>query len=110
VKKYQAPSNDPCTGNPKCLGITNVPLLNNIRRKLIDPSTPSSATSKTALDGSKMDLVFSDEFNTDGRTFWPGDDPYFTAVNIWYGVTQDLEVSRVLRSCRLARLIVLVVV
>ena len=36
---------------------------------------------------------FSDEFNTDGRTFYPGDDPYFEAVDIWYGVTQDLEVG-----------------
>lgn len=38
-------------------------------------------------------LQFSDEFNTDGRTFYDGDDPYFQAVDIWYGVTQDLEVS-----------------
>jgi hypothetical protein len=35
---------------------------------------------------------FSDEFNEDGRTFYAGDDAYFTAVDIWYGVTQDLEV------------------
>jgi len=35
---------------------------------------------------------FSDEFETDGRSFYPGDDPYFTAVDLWYGVTQDLEV------------------
>lgn len=35
---------------------------------------------------------FSDEFQTDGRTFYPGDDPYWTAVDLWYGVTQDLEV------------------
>lgn len=36
---------------------------------------------------------FSDEFETDGRTFYDGDDPYFQGVDIWYGVTQDLEVS-----------------
>jgi hypothetical protein len=24
-----------------------------------------------------MKLVFSDEFNTDGRTFYPGDDPFW---------------------------------
>lgn len=34
---------------------------------------------------------FSDEFNTDGRTFYDGDDPYFQAMDIWYGVTEDLE-------------------
>ena len=39
-------------------------------------------------------MKFSDEFNTDGRTFYDGDDPYFEAVDIWYGVTRDLEVSR----------------
>jgi len=26
-----------------------------------------------------MELVFSDEFNTDGRSFFPGDDPYWEA-------------------------------
>lgn len=35
---------------------------------------------------------FSDEFNTDGRTFYDEDDPFFQAVDLWYGVTQDLEV------------------
>jgi hypothetical protein len=35
---------------------------------------------------------FSDEFNLDGRTFYSGDDPYWTAVDLWYGVTGDLEV------------------
>jgi len=38
-------------------------------------------------------MQFSDEFETDGRTFYDGDDPYFQGVDIWYGVTQDLEVS-----------------
>lgn len=36
---------------------------------------------------------FSDEFNKDGRTFYDGDDPFFQGVDIWYGVTRDLEVS-----------------
>ncbi len=57
----------------------------------MDPDTPKSALTKTAPDGTKLKLVFSDEFNTDGRTFYPGDDPYFQAVDLWYGVTQDLE-------------------
>jgi hypothetical protein len=33
-----------------------------------------------------MHLVFSDEFNTDGRTFYPGDDPYWEAVDLHYWV------------------------
>jgi hypothetical protein len=31
-----------------------------------------------------MKLVFSDEFNTDGRTFYPGDDPYWEAEDLHY--------------------------
>lgn len=57
-----------------------------------------------------MELVFSDEFNTDGRTFYPGgsfpsihssapnfiellfiDDPYWEAVDLYYWSTGDLE-------------------
>ena len=65
--------------------------MKNIRRSLIDPDTPANVQTKTAADGTKLKLVFSDEFNTDGRTFYPGDDPFFTAVDLWYGVTRDLE-------------------
>lgn len=46
---------------------------------------------KNSKTGGTMNLVFSDEFNDPGRTFYPGDDPYFAGVNLWYGVTQDLE-------------------
>jgi beta-glucanase (GH16 family) len=67
-------------------------LLNNVRRGLIDPDTPASAKTRTStFDGSTLNLVFSDEFNHDNRTFYPGDDPYWTAPNFWYGATQDLE-------------------
>jgi hypothetical protein len=38
-------------------------------------------------------IQFSDEFNTEGRTFYDGDDPFYQAVDLWYGVTQDLEVA-----------------
>jgi beta-glucanase (GH16 family) len=48
-------------------------------------------TRRSAFDGSTLNLVFSDEFNDDNRTFYPGDDPFWTAPNIWYGATQDLE-------------------
>lgn len=67
-------------------------LLKNIRTGLIDPDTPQRAkTRKSTFDGSTLELVFSDEFNQDGRTFYEGDDPYWTAPNIWYGATKDLE-------------------
>jgi beta-glucanase (GH16 family) len=36
-------------------------------------------------------LVFSDEFNLDGRTFWPGDDPFWEAQNMNYWQTGNLE-------------------
>ncbi len=29
-------------------------------------------------------LVFSDEFNEEGRSFYPGDDPYWEAVDLHY--------------------------
>ncbi|KAF9477276.1 beta-glucan synthesis-associated [Pholiota conissans] len=57
----------------------------------IDPDTPESAKSRTGFDGLQYELVFSDEFNQDGRTFYPGDDPFWEAVDLWYGSTQDLE-------------------
>ncbi|KAE9400307.1 glycoside hydrolase family 16 protein [Gymnopus androsaceus JB14] len=52
---------------------------------LIDIETPENAKSfPSYMDGSEWKLVFSDEFNTDGRTFYPGDDPYWEAVNLNY--------------------------
>ncbi|KKY27444.1 putative betaglucan synthetase [Phaeomoniella chlamydospora] len=83
--------NDPCAGNSDCLDVGKRSLLANIRTSLVDPDTPDDAKTKTASDGSTWHLVFSDEFSTSGRTFYPDDDPYFTAVDLWYGVTQDLE-------------------
>jgi beta-glucanase (GH16 family) len=85
----------PCTNNPLCIaGKQNEPLLSNLRRGLIDPDTPKEVMTRTSYDGTKQVLVFSDEFNTDGRAFYDGDDPYFQAVDIWYGATMDLEVSQ----------------
>ncbi|CAD6977463.1 unnamed protein product [Tilletia controversa] len=61
-------------------------------RGLIDQDTPASAMNKTSSDGKrKMKLVFSDEFNEDGRTFFEGDDPYWTAVDLHYWGTHDFE-------------------
>lgn len=67
------------------------PLLRNIRTGLIDPDTPKSAMTRRSINGEDLQLVFSDEFNTPNRTFYPGDDPFWTGANLWYGGTQDLE-------------------
>ncbi|KAK0211292.1 glycoside hydrolase family 16 protein [Desarmillaria ectypa] len=61
-------------------------------RGLIDVDTPASAhTKKSRKDQSEWRLVFSDEFNTDGRTFYPGDDPYWEAVDLHYWATNNME-------------------
>jgi len=36
-------------------------------------------------------LVFSDAFNVPNRTFFPGDDPYWEVVDLWYRPTNDTE-------------------
>jgi beta-glucan synthesis-associated protein KRE6 len=55
---------------------------------LIDLETPTSAYTRPAWTGNTdMELVFSDEFNTDGRTFYPGDDPFWEAVDLHYWVS-----------------------
>ncbi|KAL8797148.1 MAG: hypothetical protein Q9195_000615 [Heterodermia aff. obscurata] len=90
VKKYTDPP-DPCKSDINCIGDGKAPLLKNMRTNLIDPDTPKAAHTKKVADGTTWNLAFSDEFNTDGRTFYPGDDPYFQAMDLWYGVTQDLE-------------------
>ncbi|KAG9019307.1 hypothetical protein FRB90_004020 [Tulasnella sp. 427] len=59
---------------------------------LIDKDTPKDAyTVKSSYDGSELQLVFSDEFNVDGRTFYPGDDPFWEAVDLHYWQTNNLE-------------------
>ncbi|KAG8864942.1 hypothetical protein FRB96_003529 [Tulasnella sp. 330] len=58
---------------------------------LIDPQTPESAKTRTGVDGEDYELVFSDEFNTDGRTFYEGDDPFWEAVDLNYWATADYE-------------------
>ncbi|KAF8312546.1 glycoside hydrolase family 16 protein [Clavulina sp. PMI_390] len=58
---------------------------------LIDTDTPSSVKTRTGYDGKKYNLVFSDEFNTDDRTFFPGDDAFWEAVDLHYWPTGDLE-------------------
>lgn len=75
--------------------------------QLIDPDTPPEAYTHKSLDtGEEWDLVFSDEFNEDGRTFYNGgldnstnaylsrvigDDPFWEAVDLHYWQTNNLE-------------------
>ena len=53
---------------------------------LIDVKTPQEAYTKPSFADSndQWELVFSDEFEVDGRTFYPGDDPFWEAVDLWY--------------------------
>jgi beta-glucanase (GH16 family) len=53
---------------------------------LIDLETPQEVHTKPSYHdpSQEMQLVFSDEFNTEGRTFYPGDDPYWEAVDLHY--------------------------
>ena len=67
------------------------PLMENVRSGLIDPDTPQSAMTAPGVDGEDLVLVFSDEFNDQNRTFYPGDDPFFYAFDGWYGATKDLD-------------------
>lgn len=71
-------------------GTGQVPDIPNLP-KLIDLTTPDSVKTRTGFDGQKYNLVFSDEFNTDGRTFWPGDDPFWEAVDLHYWQTTNFE-------------------
>lgn len=67
------------------------PLLNAIRTDLVDPDTPADVLTRKTTKGETWKLVFSDEFNAEGRTFYEGDDQFFQAADLWYGGTQDLE-------------------
>ncbi|KAH3672990.1 hypothetical protein WICMUC_003943 [Wickerhamomyces mucosus] len=67
------------------------PTLGAIRTSLIDPDTPSDAYTRTSRTGETWSLAFSDEFNAEGRTFYAGDDQFWTAPDIHYDATKDLE-------------------
>lgn len=62
---------------------------------LIDPDTPIEAYEMESLysrnSKKKFKLVFSDEFNVDGRSFYPGEDPFWEAVDLHYWQTGNLE-------------------
>jgi len=73
-------------------GTGQVPAITG-RFTLIDQDTPQSAYSLPPFTatGPEWQLVFSDEFNTDGRSFYPGDDPFWEAVDLWYWQTALLN-------------------
>ncbi|KAJ7225676.1 beta-glucan synthesis-associated protein [Mycena pura] len=56
---------------------------------LIDPLTPADALTIDSFTspGTKLELVYSDEFETDNRTFYPGQE----AVDLHYWATNNLE-------------------
>ena len=60
---------------------------------LIDIETPRELWTRPSFYDSsqELQLVFSDEFNTEGRSFYPGDDPYWEAVDLHYWQTGNLE-------------------
>ncbi|KIM32090.1 glycoside hydrolase family 16 protein [Serendipita vermifera MAFF 305830] len=59
---------------------------------LIDKDTPQELYTKASpVDGRTMQLVFSDEFEVEGRSFYPGDDPFWEAADLYYWGTKDLE-------------------
>ena len=68
------------------------PILGAIRTSLVDPDTPDYALTRDSVLGQgKLKLVFSDEFNTDGRTFYENDDQFWQAADFHYAATSDLE-------------------
>ncbi|TFK43746.1 glycoside hydrolase family 16 protein [Crucibulum laeve] len=75
---------------PRINSTGQVPSMGNFG--LIDQDTPLQARRKaSAKDGTEMILVFSDEFNTNGRSFYPGDDPYWEAADLHYWATNNKE-------------------
>ncbi|CAM0135235.1 unnamed protein product [Umbelopsis sp. WA50703] len=60
-------------------------------RSIIDPDTPLAVRTRQSLYGETWNIAFSDEFNQNGRTFYPGDDPFWEAVDLHYWLTDDLE-------------------
>jgi len=68
-----------------------IPSIGNFHT-LIDKDTPQSAYTHTSLEtGEVWELVFSDEFDSPGRTFYNGDDPYWQAEDLHYWGTNNLE-------------------
>lgn len=66
--------------------------LSELSRSLVDPDTPEEArTTINSHNNKTMRLVFSDEFNRDGRSFYPGEDPFWVAEDLNYWQTKNYE-------------------
>ncbi|KAI8050410.1 beta-glucan synthesis-associated [Syncephalis plumigaleata] len=63
----------------------------NPGNKWVDPDTPQEARRKRMEDNTEYQLVFSDEFNQDGRNFRPGQDKIWEALDLWNWQTGDME-------------------
>jgi hypothetical protein len=79
-------------------------------RNMVDADTPSDAMTRASwTDPSKtLKLIWSDEFNTDGRSFYPGDDPFWEAQNLNYWQTGDEEWYGVCSTTVSARCLLLI--
>jgi beta-glucanase (GH16 family) len=96
VSGYETPLDELSTPHPGTkdwawVNDKKYPLFHRMRASVIDPDTPAHVMRKTGEFGDEFELVFSDEFNDNNRTFYEGDDPYFFAPDIWYGATQDVQ-------------------
>lgn len=58
----------------------------------VDPDTPQERYTWKTSRGDTWDLVMSDEFNTPGRSFRPGDDHLWTSIEKPDGVNDAMEV------------------
>lgn len=63
----------------------------NIRTSMVDPDTPKKFKSWNSSLDDEWTLVFSDEFNCENRTFYPGDDQFWEAVDLHYAATNNME-------------------
>jgi beta-glucan synthesis-associated protein KRE6 len=57
----------------------------------MDVATPDSVKIRTSFDGQEYNLVFSNELEVDERAFYPGCNPYWEIVDLWYGTANDQE-------------------
>lgn len=76
-------------------------------RGLVDRDTPDNVLTRIGFDGHEYTLVFSDEFEQEGRTFNEGDDPYWTAIDSHYCEANTLSMAvptvlRILTLCCLS--------
>ncbi|KAF7300816.1 GH16 domain-containing protein [Mycena kentingensis (nom. inval.)] len=79
------------SGNINLNSSKQVPDIGN--HGLIDWDTPQDAYEIDSFHdpGTRLQLVFSDEFEMNGRSFYPGDDPYWEALDLHYWATNNLE-------------------